>query len=277
MTKPPVIHAPRRPLIGIPCDWRTIGIHPFHAVGAKYVTAAADGAGGLPMLIPVTEQPLDPDEILTRVDGLMFTGSPSNVHPELYAGTPPREGVMLDPNRDATTLPLLRAAIARGVPIFAICRGLQELNVAFGGTLHQHVEEIPGRLDHREDKSQPIEVQYGPAHDVTAVRGGMIEKILSDSGIAGLTFSVNSVHSQGIDRLGEGLRIEATAPDGQIEAIAVEGAPAFALAVQWHPEWRFWENPVARALFAAFGRALLPSAKEGRENRLEAHGEARLV
>ncbi len=239
----------RKPIVGIPCDLRMIGPHPFHAVGEKYIVAVRDGAGALPLLIPVLENPIDIDEILDTVDGILLTGSPSNVAPKRYGGPAPREGVLQDERRDATTLPLIRRIVGHGTPLLAVCRGFQELNVAHGGTLYQHVEEVPGRMDHREDKTAPLDVQYAPIHDVTL--SGTLERIAGAR-----TIKVNSLHGQGIDRLGQGLVAEAIAPDGQIEGVRVTDARAFALGVQWHPEWRFWENDFSARLFAAFGEAM---------------------
>jgi putative glutamine amidotransferase len=228
-----------------------VGPHPFHVVGEKYIAAVRDGAGALPMLIPVLDPPIPVADIITSVSGLLFTGSPSNVSPKLYGGPAPRDGVMQDEHRDTTTIPLLKAAIAAGIPVLCLCRGFQELNVAFGGTLHQHIHEIPGRMDHREDHSAPLDVQYGPAHDVTVKEGGLLFKILREK-----TFQVNSLHSQGIDRMADGLRVEAVAPDGLIEAVSMPGARGFLFATQWHPEWRWTENPISREIFAAFGAAV---------------------
>lgn len=226
-----------------------IGPHPFHAVGEKYVVAVRDGAHALPLLIPVLETPIDIEEVLEAVDGILLTGSPSNVAPKRYGGATPREGALQDERRDATTLPLIRAIVEHGTPLLAVCRGFQELNVAHGGTLHQHVEEVPGRMDHREDKTAPLDVQYAPIHDVTL--SGTLERIAGAR-----TIKVNSLHGQGIDRLGDRLIAEAIAPDGQIEGARVKDARAFALGVQWHPEWRFWENDFSKRLFAAFGEAM---------------------
>jgi putative glutamine amidotransferase len=230
-----------------------LGPHPFHAAGEKYIVAVRDGAGAIPVLIPVLETPLDAEDILDRLDGVLLTGSPSNVAPWRYAGAKPRDGVLQDERRDATTLPLIRRIVDRGIPLLAICRGFQELNVAYGGTLLQHVEEAPGRLDHREDKTAPLEVQYGPAHDVHLTDRGILRRLAAGASV----ISVNSLHGQGIDRLAEGLVLEAAAPDGQIEGVSVKGAKNFAIGVQWHPEWRYWENPFSTALFAAFGQAAL--------------------
>jgi len=220
-------------------------------VGEKYITPIRDGSHALPMLIPVLDPPIPVADIVASVSGLLFTGSPSNVSPKLYGGTAPREGNLSDEKRDTTTIPLLKAAIAAGVPVFCVCRGFQELNVALGGTLYQHVQEVPGRNDHREDHSAPLDVQYGPAHDVTVEPGGLLAKMTRER-----TFKVNSLHSQGIDRIADSLRVEAVAPDGQIEAVSMPSARGFMFATQWHPEWRWAENPVSRPIFAAFGEAI---------------------
>jgi len=242
--------APARPLIGIPADRRMVGAHPFHMVGEKYARAVLDAAGAVPLLIPSLAEELRFDELLERLDGLLFTGSPSNVEPHRYLGPPSAPGTLHDPARDATALPLIRKAVAAGVPVFGICRGFQEMNVAFGGTLHQKLHEVPGYLDHRDDETQPLDVQYGPAHDVTLEPGGVLRSLA-----AGDCVRVNSLHAQGIERLGELLAVEARAPDGVIEAFRVREAEDFALAVQWHPEWKVMSNPFSRALFAAFGQA----------------------
>jgi putative glutamine amidotransferase len=219
-------------------------------VGEKYARAVMDAARAAPVLIPALAEELGFDELLERLDGLLFTGSPSNVEPHQYQGAPSEPGTLHDPARDATTLPLIRKAVQAGVPVFGICRGFQEMNVAFGGTLHQKLHELPGHLDHRDDETQPLEVQYGPAHDVTLEPGGVLRALAP-----GERIRVNSLHSQGIERLGDELAVEARAPDGVIEAFRVRAARRFALAVQWHPEWRVMSNPFSCALFAAFGEA----------------------
>ena len=244
------------PLIGIPADRRMVGAHPFHMVGEKYARAVMEAAGAAPLLIPALAEELRFDELLERLDGLLFTGSPSNVEPHLYQGAPSSPGTLHDPARDATTLPLVRKAVAAGVPVFGICRGFQEMNVAFGGTLHQKVHEVQGFLDHRDDDTQPLEVQYGPAHDVTLEPGGVLRSLATSDRV-----QVNSLHSQGIERLGGELAVEARAPDGLIEAFRVADAPSFALAVQWHPEWLVMSQAFSRALFAAFGKAAAQRAQ----------------
>jgi putative glutamine amidotransferase len=238
-----------KPLIGISADRRMLGLHPFHCVGEKYINAVAEGADAIPLLIPSLGG-RDLDAILSRVDGLLLTGSPSNVEPHHYEGPASAPGTWHDPHRDATTLPMIPQAIKAGIPILAICRGFQEMNVALGGTLHQKLHEVAGLNDHRDDESQPLEVQYGPAHEVVLTPGGLFQQWADADRI-----TVNSLHSQGVNALGKGLSIEALAPDGVVEAFRVADAPAFAVAVQWHPEWQFSSNRFSRALFAAFGEA----------------------
>src|SRR5690242_9653796 len=231
-----------RPLIGLPADRRVLGLHPFHVVGDKYARAVLEGADCLPLLIPALAEELGMDELLTRLDGLVFTGSASNVEPHHYSGPPSDPGTLHDPARDATTLPLIRKAVAAGMPVFGICRGFQEMNVAFGGTLHQKVHQIEGKLNHREDESRELDVQYGPAHEVTLEPRGLLHQVSGQDRVM-----VNSLHSQGIDRLGEGLSVEARAPDGLVEAFRVQRAQSFAVAVQWHPEWKVMSNPFSKA------------------------------
>jgi putative glutamine amidotransferase len=227
-----------------------LGPHPFHVVGEKYITAVLDAAGALPLLIPSIGRELELQELLGAVDGLLLTGSHSNVEPQHYRGEPSLPGTLHDPARDATTLRLIPRAIAVAVPVLGICRGFQELNVAFGGTLWQRLEEEAGLKGHAEDAAQPLDVQYGPSHAVALVAGGALERI---AGVAHLT--VNSLHRQGVRELGAGLIAEAHAPDGLIEAFSVRDARAFAMAVQWHPEWKASDNAFSRALFMAFGEA----------------------
>jgi len=240
----------QRPIIGITADRRTLGEHPFHVVGEKYIAAVLDVAGALPVLIPALGRELSLDELLDSVDGLLLTGSPSNVEPHHYNGDPSAEGTWHDAARDATTLPLIPRAIAAGVPILGICRGFQEMNVALGGTLWQRVHEVPGLAVHHEDKSQPLAVQYGPSHAVRLLAGGVLHRLA-----AGDSLQVNSLHQQGVRDLGPGLEIEAVAPDGLIEAFRVRDALQFAIGVQWHPEWQAMGNAFSRALFTEFGEA----------------------
>jgi putative glutamine amidotransferase len=245
-----ILNMSRLPLIGIPADRRLYGKHYFHMVGEKYIEAVAVGAHAVPVLVPALGAALDLPSLLDACDGLLLTGSASNVEPHHYGGPASEPGTLHDPNRDATTLPLISRAIAAGLPVLAICRGFQEMNVAYGGSLCQRLHEVPGNLDHREDESTPVDVQYGPAHEVLLEPGGALRKIAGRDRL-----TVNSLHWQGIKTLGSGLLVEARAPDGIIEAVRVDGAPSFALGLQWHPEWQFAQNEFSSALFAAFGEA----------------------
>jgi len=240
----------RRPVIGIPADRRMLGPHAFHAVGEKYITPLLSISGALPLLIPSLGEELVLPALIAELDGLLFTGSPSNIEPQHYRGEASRPGTLHDPQRDATTLALIPQAIAAGVPVLGVCRGFQEMNVAFGGTLWQHVHEVPGHRVHHEDTSAPLDEQYGPAHEVHLTPGGVL------AGIAGSTrLTVNSLHHQGVRELGPSLVEEARADDGLIEAFRVKDARRFALAVQWHPEWKPRDDPFSTALFEAFGAA----------------------
>lgn len=240
-----------KPIIGIPADRRLLGDHHyFHCVGEKYIAAIVDGSDALPMLIPSLGRPEQLQQALARVDGILLTGSVSNVEPHHYQGPPSDPGTLHDAQRDATTLPLIPLAIHSAIPLLAVCRGFQEMNVAFGGTLWQKLHEVEGYTDHREDLSAPLDVQYAPAHEVELTPGGVLQRLAGSR-----TLTVNSLHSQGVQRLGQRLQVEARAHDGVIEAFSVIDAPAFAVAVQWHPEWKFQDNPFSRALFAAFGAA----------------------
>ena len=236
--------------VGIISDRRVFDGMAVHQANDEYIEAIRDGAGAFPLLIPSTDRPLDAAGVLAQVDGLLFTGAPSNVAPVHYGQTA-RPGTELDEIRDATSLPLLRAAVQSGKPLLAICRGFQELNVALGGSLHQHVHEIPGRLDHREPSGRARDEEYAPAHSITIVPGGLLARLSGQS-----EAKVNSLHHQGIDRLAPGLKAEAHAPDGQIEAVSHASAPGFLLGVQWHPEWRFAADALSRAIFQAFGTQL---------------------
>ncbi|MET0290902.1 MAG: gamma-glutamyl-gamma-aminobutyrate hydrolase family protein [Steroidobacteraceae bacterium] len=240
----------KRPVIGLPADRRVLGPHPFHGVGEKYVTAVLHAADALPLLIPALGDALGLDDVLEVVDGLVFTGSPSNVEPHRYRGEPSEPGTLHDPARDATTLPLIARAVAAGIPVLGICRGFQEMNVAFGGTLWQQVHEQGGHAVHHEDTTAALDVQYAPAHEVELEEGGVLRALHGSARL-----SVNSLHHQGVRELARSARVEARALDGLIEAFSLPQARAFALAVQWHPEWKAMDNAFSRSLFEEFGRA----------------------
>lgn len=236
------------PIIGIPACMRTVNERAVHTIADKYPAAIIEAAGCLPVAIPAIGSRIDIIAALDVLDGLLLTGSPSNVHPSEYGSEPLNTEILHDPARDATTLPLIREAVRRDLPVLAICRGVQELNVALGGSLHQRLQDMPNRISHRPPKDSP-DGPYAAAHSVALIAGGLL------AGLAGSDeIMVNSMHSQGIDRPAAGLRVEAVAPDGQIEAVCLPNA-RFVVGVQWHPEYKVLENPVSAALFAAFGRA----------------------
>ena len=251
-TPPSSVAARSRPVVLVPACQRRLGQHPFHIVGAKYAEAVRL-AGCLPLVVPAAR--VDAlDDLLAIADGVFLTGSPSNVHPRHFGEEVHDASLPLDPARDEWTLPLIPRALAAGIPLFSICRGFQETNVALGGSLHQAVQELPGHRDHRSDDAAPVDTQYGHAHEVAVVPGGSLATLL-----AGLTehgqITVNSLHGQGIARLAPGLCVEATAPDGLVEAFSLADAPGFNLGVQWHPEWLAASNPVSMRLLQAFGAA----------------------
>jgi putative glutamine amidotransferase len=239
-----------RPIVFVPACTRDFGEHPYHAVQHKYVDAVVLGADCAPMILPSLGESLDLETMLALCDGIMLTGSASNVHPSYYSEDLLDPSLPQDPARDQTTLPLIRAAVKRGIPIIAICRGFQEMNVALGGSLHQAVQAVPGHFDHRENPELGMDEQYGDAHKVRIIEGGTLHGILGASQIP-----VNSLHGQGVNELASGLTVEAVAEDGLVEAFSVSTAPGFTLAVQWHPEWRIVQNPHSMKMFGAFGNA----------------------
>jgi putative glutamine amidotransferase len=225
-----------------------LGDHPFHVAGKKYVDAVRL-SGCQPLIVPSASVD-ELDALLDLADGVLLTGSQSNVHPSHFAEDVRDPSLPLDADRDAWTLPLIPRVLDRGIPLFAICRGFQEANVALGGSLHQAVQDMPDRHDHRAPPGAAAEVQYGLAHDVAVQPGGVLAGVLAEPRVR-----VNSVHGQGVNRLANGLRVEALAPDGLVEAFSVADARGFNLSVQWHPEWRAASNPVSVRLFKAFGAA----------------------
>jgi putative glutamine amidotransferase len=253
----------RLPLIGVTACTQQTGSHAYHLSGGKYVRAVAVAAKGLPLILSSLADLIDPADILSSVDGLLFTGSAFSVEPHHYSGPASTPGTSHDPARDNVTLPLIHADVAAGVPVLAICRGFQEMNVAFSGSLHQKGHETGTFMDHRERDNEPVEIQYAPSHAVHIQAQGMLARL----GLAENIF-VNSMHRQGIERLGQGLQAQALAPDGLIEEISVAaGAPfacedTFALGVQWHPEWQVMQNPDYLSIFQAFGNACRKRAEQ---------------
>lgn len=239
-----------RPLVLLSSDHRVIEGLDWHMTPSRYVEGVI-AAGAMPVLLPSLGGELDLDAILERMDGVVLTGSRSNVHPSLYGEEPTIDHEPFDTARDATTLPLTRRAIELGVPLLAICRGYQELNVALGGSLHTEIQTFEGRMDHRAPDTPDWDDRFAIRHPVHVVRDGCIGRIVEAE-----TIEVNSLHRQGLARLADRLVVEATAPDGTIEAVRVVDAKAFTVGVQWHPEyWVRSDGPSAK-IFAAFGEAV---------------------
>lgn len=249
------------PLVGVLADVQTIAPHAHFTVQHKYIHALAVAGQVTPVIIPPIVSPLAANPWLDRLDGLVLTGAYSMVQPALYEQTPIDQAFQYDAARDQSAFAMIHAAIKRDLPLFGICRGFQEINVACGGSLHQAVHTVAGLDDHREDKTAPTNVQYQPSHSVNLVEDGVLAKFFQVPRI-----KVNSLHVQGVDRLGDGLSIEARADDGLVEAISID-AMRFGLAVQWHPEWEIENNPTQQVLFKAFGEA-------ARQTRMETkHGK----
>ena len=237
-----------RPLVLVSSDVRIDEGHRRHSVPETYLTAVKDGAGCVPLVLPALD--IDLDTVLDRVDGVLLTGARSNMHPGTYAGTATAAHEPFDQDRDAADLRLIHAVIERDLPMFCICRGLQELNVALGGTLANDIQNLPGRDDHRAFVSTMQDERYRLQHSVAVLQGGLLERAVGPGEI-----SVNSLHRQAIDRLADGLIVEATAADDTIEAVSLPHH-RYILGVQWHPEYWFRTDPPSAALFRAFGEAV---------------------
>jgi len=255
-----------KPLIGISCCTKQFGIFgmPNHAASDTYVQATDEVIGAVPVLLPANGPTADIETLLDRLDGIILTGSRSNVQPTLYHGPPHAEGTPEDPARDGFTLPLIRAAVARGVPLLAICRGFQELNVALGGSLHQRLQDLPDRMDHSTPMQPSARVRQGKAHAIRITPGGWLHRLAGTDEIA-----VNSLHNQGINEIAPGLVAEGVAPDGTIEAVRVvasQAGPAtgYAVGVQWHPEYDWRTDSVSRTIFEQFGTAVRAYAEAAR-------------
>ncbi len=246
----------RVPVIGV-CACRKIWPDwPYHAVQEKYIAAVMEAAGAIPVILPARGEVMATPELLSRLDGLLLTGAHSNIDPRHYGAANEEEEAPRDPERDVTTLALVKAARRLEVPLFGICRGFQEINVALGGSLHQRLHVLPGRMDHRSDDAAPKAEQYGPAHPLRLRPDGVFARLLGCAGVLDKQgmIMVNSLHGQGIDRLAPSLQAEAEAEDGTIEAFsAIDGGWLF--GVQWHPEYNAMDNGVSRTLFTAFAAA----------------------
>ncbi len=240
------------PLVGIPASYALDEGRAAHRVGANYIDAVFDASDCMAVLVPAAGERHDFSTLIDRLDGLFLTGGAPNVEPDRYGGHPSRPGTLHDPKRDATVQPLIRQAVEAGLPLFAVCLGIQEVNVAFGGTLHQMVHEVPGKNEHRMDRTLPPGERGVPRHPIFPTPGGLLH------GLAGGAESVmvNSLHAQAVDRLADPLCVEGISDDNVIEALGMPGATGFMLAVQWHPESRdALQWPLSQAMFRAFGDA----------------------
>ena len=234
-----------KPVIGVVMCRNRLKGHQTQTLQEKYLNAIIN-AGGLPIALPhALAEPELLAALLPQLDGIYLPGSPSNVQPHLYGENGDEPDA--DPGRDLLSMALIDAALERRIPIFAICRGLQELVVATGGTLYRRLFEQPELLEHREDPELPVEQQYAPSHQVEVQEGGLLSQLIPGCN----TFWVNSLHGQGAKTLSPQLRVEARAPDGLVEAVSVNDHP-FALGVQWHPEWNSSEYALSRMLFDGF-------------------------
>ena len=248
----------KRPVVGVIGNAHRIeNRFNVQGVGERSLRAVAEVADALPLMFASAADITDLGGLLEVVDGVMLTGARANVHPTRFRTEPHAKHEPYDESRDALALALVEVCVARGIPLFGVCRGLQEMNVAYGGTLHPEIRELPGRINHRMPRLPTGEIHPDPAvvfadrHDVKLVPGGVFATLLGRE-----TIRVNSLHGQGILEPGERIVVEGVAEDGTIEAIRIAEAPGFALGVQWHAEHDPQHNAVNRALFEAFGQAL---------------------
>jgi putative glutamine amidotransferase len=260
---------PPRGIVVIVSNFNDDENHASHRVGDRFVVVVRDICDALPLLLPALGSGADLDTLLDNIDGVILTGGASNVNPHHYGGGEARDQTLLDARRDGVALELVRACVERSVPLFGVCRGIQEMNVALGGSLHQYMHELPGHFDHRRPREKPISVQLGARQRITLTPGG----ILQDLANGARQLMVNTLHAQGIDRLADPLVIEAVADDGTIEAVRVAESPTFTVGVQWHAEYRTSEHALYRALFAAFGEAVAAHAGK----RMKAAGMVRVA
>ena len=243
----------RKPVVGIIANSFMINDqYPAQISGTMNVEAIARVAGAVPIIIPALPDCVDIDEIMGVCDGFLLTGGRPNVHPEEYGHQATEAHGAFDRGRDRVALALIRACVEAGQPVLGICRGFQEFNVAMGGTLHPEIRDLPGRMNHRMSPDGTLDEKFALRHLVRLSPGSRFIRIFGrDEAL------VNSLHGQGIEEPGRRVVIEGYAPDGTAEAITIEGAPGFAMAVQWHPEYDAALDAVSRPLFETFGNALL--------------------
>ena len=248
-----------RPVIGVIANAHTIN-DDYHvqAAGEINLQAVRDATGGLPLIVPANPTLFDLDELRESCAGFIFTGGRPNVHPEEYGEEETEAHGTFDRNRDRLVLPLIRACVAAGQPILGICRGFQEVNVAFGGSLYPEIRDLPGRDNHRMPPDGTLAEKFAMRHEITFTENGPFHRMVGAQKVM-----TNSLHGQGIKMPGDRIVIDGYAPDGTPEAIFVKDAPGFTYSVQWHPEWQAAHDPVSRPLFEAFGLACQTWANQG--------------
>lgn len=244
--------SPPKPLVGIPASIIYLPHHSLaqHGTGERYIRAVTHGAGAVPMVVPALADEYDYADLVSRLDGLMLTGGRANVEPHHYGGPPFPADEIRDPPRDNTVLPLIRECVRQGVPVFGSCRGVQEINVAMGGTLHYRVHLLPGKMDHRMPREGDVEHRFSLRHPVVMAKDGMFADIAGTREVR-----VNSLHGQACDTVAPGFEVEAVSPDGVIEGIRYTATDTFCVGVQWHAEWRFEDHRLSAGLLQEFGNA----------------------
>jgi putative glutamine amidotransferase len=254
------LNTSRRPVVGIIGNMTLLNeSYPVHAGGTMNSEAVAEVSGCIPLIIPSDPRYVSVPELLDLCDGFLLTGGRPNVHPSEYGEDETPGHGAFDRNRDAITLPLVRACVERGQPFLGICRGFQEVNVAMGGTLYPEIRDLPGRMNHRMPPEGTIKEKFALRHPVRFTEGGVFHHLMGVPEVM-----TNTLHGQGIARAGARIVVDGVAEDGTPEAIYVEGALGFTLSVQWHPEWNAADDPVSRPLFAAFGAAVAAWAARGK-------------
>jgi len=243
-----------RPLVAVTADNRQMDPYLWHATPSPYIDAALDASDVLPMILPSVGKRIDVDDVLDRVDGVLVTGSRSNVHPSNYGAEPTEDHEPFDLERDSTTLPLIRRAIERGIPLLAICRGIQELNVALGGSITASFQKNRQIDGHGYPWEGTLDERFALAHEIEIKEGSCIAAILQDE-MKKHPVKVNSLHTQALDAVGKNIVVEARAPDGTIEAVTVSDAPGFVVGVQWHPEYWATSDSPSNTILKAFGDA----------------------
>ena len=238
-------------LVAIPADIRSFQGYTWHATPEQYIMAAVNGSNVLPLIVPALADGTDVEMVLDRVDGVLISGSRTNVHPSNYGEEETEDHGPFDPARDRLSLTLIRRAIERGIPLLAICRGIQELNVALGGSLATEIHELPDRIDHRKPETDNWDEAFAIRHSIQVTEGSRLASMIGDGEVR-----VNSLHRQAISKLAPRLAVEAVAEDGTIEAVSVLDAPGFAIGVQWHPEYWVGSDTISDKIFAAFGDAV---------------------